>query len=99
MTVKPGLYKHFKGNLYVVKAIVLNVEGETAVDTVLYEKLGPAYDSSQLFVRSVENFVEIVKRPEYEGPRFVHVGSTEVIALPRTQAHVTHCLEFDEGEG
>jgi len=94
-TVKPGLYKHFKGDLYVVVAVVLNVEGETDREMVLYEKLGPASAVKQMFVRSVENFVEMVKRPEYEGqrfsparepeyelePRFSHVGSTEVIGL------------------
>jgi hypothetical protein len=80
-TVKPGLYKHFKGDLYVVVAVVLNVEGETDREMVLYEKLGPTSAVRQMFVRSVGNFVETVKRPEYEGPRFNHVGSTDVIEL------------------
>lgn len=71
-----GLYRHFKGNLYFVHGEVLNVEGGEGeeVPCVLYEAVRRIEDApGRMFVRSIRNFTEIVKRPEYEGPRFVRV--------------------------
>jgi len=79
MTVSRGLYRHFKGKLYFVHEVVLDVEGEgPPIERVLYEALygGPR----SRFVRSVANFAEIVSKPEYayEGPRFYPALFTDI---------------------
>jgi len=69
--VKRGVYRHFKGKLYFVHEVVLNVENDEPAPTVLYEAL---YGKpGRLFVRSLANFTEIVEKPEFNylrGPRF-----------------------------
>jgi hypothetical protein len=71
--VERGIYRHFKGNIYFVFGEVLGVEGEETKRLVLYEAL---YGKpGRMFVRSVENFVEPLDKPEYnyKGPRFAPV--------------------------
>jgi hypothetical protein len=69
--LKPGIYKHFKGNLY--KVIGVAKHSETQEDLVVYE---PLYENSlsKLCVRPLKMFVEEVKTDSYRGPRFTWVG-------------------------
>ena len=55
--IKPGIYKHFKGNLY--KVIGVGKHSETLEDFVLYEAL---YNNprSKLWVRPLKMFNEEV---------------------------------------
>lgn len=47
---------------------------------ILYERLG---EKDLMYVRSVDNFLEIIEKGEYKGPRFVYQGSCEEIFLAR----------------
>ena len=69
--VKKGVYKHFKGNYYVVLGEVIH--SETREEHVLY---GPLYGEWKLFVRPKKMFCDEVDRSElnYKGPRFKFVG-------------------------
>lgn len=64
--VKPGIYKHYKGNFYLV--IGSAKHSETLEDMIVYMAL---YDSSefgknQIWVRPLSNFFEDV---EFEGKK------------------------------
>ena len=69
-SVKPGVYKHFKGNVYHVLGVSENTE--TKELTVVYI---PQYGEhkGKLSNRSLTMFLEEVDRPEfnYKGPRFL----------------------------
>lgn len=61
MSVKPGIYRHFKGGMYRVIATALDTE--TEIQNVVYESVV----SGQVFTRPLSMFIEEV--PEH-GPRF-----------------------------
>ncbi len=70
-TVKPGVYRHFKGNVYHVLGVAENTE--TGELTVMYiPQYGPY--AGKLSNRNLAMFLENVEghkdRPEYKGPRF-----------------------------
>ena len=52
-----GIYKHFKGDYYIVEDIALDCE--TLEKMVIYRAL---YDDNKLWVRSYKSFVEEVNR-------------------------------------
>lgn len=54
------IYRHFKGNYYLVEAIALN--SETGEEMVVYRKL---YGDGGLWVRSLKMFTEEVDRQKY----------------------------------
>lgn len=61
-----GKYKHYKGNLYIVRDIVLH--SETLEPLVLYE---PQYETGvKLWVRPFEMFIEDVEIDGIKVPRF-----------------------------
>lgn len=62
--LKPGIYRHYKGNLYKVLGVAKH--SETLEDLVVYE---PLY-SSGLWVRPLTMFTEKVKSEGLEIPRF-----------------------------
>ena len=64
-TVRPGRYRHFKGNEYEVIGVVRH--SETLEEMVVYRAL---YDNGGLWVRPAAMWTEQVERDGYCGPRF-----------------------------
>lgn len=65
-TIKPGRYRHFKGNKYEVIGTARH--SETLEELVVYRAL---YDNGGLWVRPAAMWSEIVDRDGYRGPRFI----------------------------
>ena len=65
MDLKPGIYRHFKGNLY--RLIGTAKHSETLEPMVVYEAL---YGNGGLWVRPAAMWSEMVQRDDYHGPRF-----------------------------
>ena len=65
MEIKPGKYRHFKGNLYEV--IGTASHSETMEPMVVYRAL---YGERGLWVRPAAMWSEIVDKDGYYGPRF-----------------------------
>lgn len=65
MELKPGKYRHFKGNEY--ELIGLASHSETLEPMVVYRAL---YGEKGLWVRPAAMWNEIVNKPGYHGPRF-----------------------------
>ncbi len=68
MEPKPGIYKHFKGNLY--ELIGTAKHSETLEPMVVYRAL---YGDGGLWVRPAAMWSEQVDREDYHGPRFIPV--------------------------
>lgn len=66
MEIKPGIYRHFKGNRYEV--IGMANHSETMEPMVVYRAL---YGECGLWVRPAVMWNEIVDKPDYHGTRFV----------------------------
>lgn len=66
MELTPGLYRHFKGNLY--ELIDVAYHSETLEPMVVYRAL---YGERKLWVRPASMWSEEVERDGYKGPRFV----------------------------
>lgn len=69
MELKPGKYRHFKGNEY--ELIGEARHSETEEPMVVYRAL---YGDGGLWVRPKEMWTERVQRDGYDGPRFRYVG-------------------------
>ena len=67
--IKPGLWRHFKGNLYRVHGIALH--SEAGAERGVYQAL---YGQRGMWVRPAAMWLEQVEREEYSGPRFVRLG-------------------------
>ncbi|MDD7311295.1 MAG: DUF1653 domain-containing protein [Clostridiaceae bacterium] len=67
--IEPGLWKHFKGNLYRVMYVALH--SETGEEMVVYQAL---YGQRGMWVRPASMWLEHVERDGYSGPRFVRLG-------------------------
>lgn len=65
MEIKPGKYRHFKGNLYEVIGVANH--SETMEEMVVYRAL---YGEHGLWVRPASMWEEVVDRDGYHGPRF-----------------------------
>ena len=65
MEIKPGKYRHFKGNCYEV--IGVGRHSETMEEMVVYRAL---YGEHGLWVWPAAMWTEIVDRDGYHGPRF-----------------------------
>lgn len=63
--IKPGLYKHFKGNNYMVEGTAIH--SETNEVMVVYRAL---YGERLLFVRPLTMFLEEIERDGKKMPRF-----------------------------
>ena len=69
MDLKPGRYRHFKGNEY--QLIDVASHSETMEKMVVYKAL---YGEHGLWVRPATMWTEIVERDDYIGPRFQYIG-------------------------
>ncbi|MGN1015522.1 MAG: DUF1653 domain-containing protein [Faecousia sp.] len=72
MELKPGIYRHFKGNRY--ELIGVAKHSETLEPMVVYRAL---YAERGLWVRPAAMWTETVDRDGYRGPRFAYVGEAE----------------------
>ena len=66
--LKPGVYRHFKGNLY--RLITVARHSETLEEMVVYQAL---YGEYGYWVRPAAMWNEQVEKDGYSGPRFVFV--------------------------
>lgn len=67
--IRPGRYRHFKGNEYRLLGIAHH--SETMEEMVVYQAL---YGEQGLWVRPAHMWSETVERDGYCGPRFVYIG-------------------------
>ena len=67
--IKPGKYRHFKGEEYEVLGVARH--SETLQEFVVYKKL---YGEMDLWVRPKEMFLETVERDGRRVPRFEYLG-------------------------
>ena len=68
MELKPGKYRHFKGNMYELVGIASH--SETLEPMVVYRAL---YGEGGLWVRPAAMWTEIVQKGNYYGPRFQYI--------------------------
>ena len=68
MELKPGLYRHFKGNLY--RLLYVAKHSETLAPMVVYQAL---YGEMGIWVRPASMWNEWVDRDDYHGPRFQYI--------------------------
>ena len=68
MELRPGLYRHFKGNLY--RLLYVAKHSETLEPMVVYQAL---YGEQGIWVRPAHMWSEQVDRDDYHGPRFIPV--------------------------
>lgn len=66
--LKPGLYRHFKGNLY--RLLYVAKHSQTLEPMVVYQAL---YGEMGIWVRPASMWNEHVDRDGYHGPRFYAV--------------------------
>ena len=69
MEIKPGKYRHFKGNYYEVMGVAHH--SETMEEMVVYRAL---YGEQGLWVRPAAMWTETIDRDGYHGPRFQYIG-------------------------
>lgn len=69
--LRPGRYRHFKGNEYEVVGVATH--SETHEPLVVYR---PLYGEGGLWVRPLAMFTETVIRDGQTFPRFTFVGAT-----------------------
>ncbi len=67
--LKPGRYRHFKGNEYQLLGVARH--SETLEPMVVYRAL---YGERGLWVRPAAMWSEQVERDGYCGPRFTYIG-------------------------
>lgn len=67
--LKPGVYRHFKGNLY--RLLYVAKHSETLEPMVVYQAL---YGEGGIWVRPAPMWTEHVEKENYSGPRFSWVG-------------------------
>ena len=70
--IKPGLYRHFKGNEYEFVGIARH--SETLAPMVVYR---PLYGEGALWVRPESMWNEEVERDGKRQPRFTYIGGEE----------------------
>ena len=66
--IRPGLYRHFKGNEY--RVLYTATHSETLEPMVVYQAL---YGQRGIWVRPAAMWQEAVERDGYSGPRFTWV--------------------------
>lgn len=68
--VRPGRYRHFKGNEY--RVLYTARHSETMEPMVVYQAL---YGERGIWVRPASMWNEWVEREGYAGPRFIYIGA------------------------
>lgn len=68
--IEKGIYRHFKGGLYVVLGIA--VDAEPGHEAKLEQRVGVVYQDARghIWYRTIENFIERVYPPEVAGAAF-----------------------------
>lgn len=69
MELRPGRYRHFKGNEY--RLLYVARHSETLEPMVVYQAL---YGEREIWVRPAAMWNEYVERDGYQGPRFAYIG-------------------------
>ncbi|MDU7337494.1 MAG: DUF1653 domain-containing protein [Clostridium sp.] len=69
-TLKPGRYRHFKGNEY--ELLYVATHSETLEEMVVYRAL---YGEHGVWVRPAQMWSETVERDEMVTPRFTYIGN------------------------
>jgi len=69
MELRPGRYRHFKGNEY--RLLYVARHSETLEPMVVYQAL---YGERGIWVRPAAMWNEYVERDGYQGPRFAYIG-------------------------
>ncbi len=69
MELRPGRYRHFKGNEY--RLLYVARHSETLEPMVVYQAL---YGEQGIWVRPAAMWNEYVERDGYQGPRFAYIG-------------------------
>ena len=72
INLKPGTYRHFKGNEY--RLLYTAKHSETLEDMVVYQAL---YGERGIWVRPAAMWLEEVERDGYRGPRFQWIRDEE----------------------
>lgn len=72
MQVQPGIYRHFKGNLY--KVMGMAKHSETLEDMVIYQAL---YGEFGIWVRPASMFFETIEHQGQAVDRFTFFKKTE----------------------
>ncbi len=72
MALKPGKYRHFKGNEY--ELLFTATHSETRETMVVYRAL---YGEQGIWVRPESMWVEQVERDGYSGPRFQYIDTED----------------------
>ena len=67
--LKPGKYRHFKGNEY--RLLYTARHSETLEELVVYQAL---YGEKGVWVRPAAMWSEWMERGGYAGPRFAYIG-------------------------
>ncbi|MBQ3011575.1 MAG: DUF1653 domain-containing protein [Oscillospiraceae bacterium] len=67
-SLKPGIYRHYKGNEYLL--LYTAKHSETEEPMVVYRAL---YGTCDVWVRPLPMWTEHVERDGYSGPRFAFV--------------------------
>lgn len=67
-SLKPGIYKHYKGNEYQVIDTATHSEDET-----MYVVYRPLYGDRKLWIRPLEMFTEMVNVDNTIKPRFEYL--------------------------
>lgn len=78
-TIKPGRYRHFKGNEYEVIGVAR--DSESMQPMVVYRAL---YGERGLWVRSAEMFSEVIEREGMRVQRFQYVEDAADAGMSRT---------------
>ena len=71
-SLKPGVYRHFKGNLY--ELLYVATHSETLEEMVVYRAL---YGEGGVWVRPLSMWTEHVERDGYSSPRFLWQSEKE----------------------
>ena len=67
--MKPGKYKHFKGNMYQV--LFIAIHSETEEPMVIYKAL---YGEYKIWARPLKMFTEMIEHEGKKVPRFEYVS-------------------------